>query len=154
MVIRSGNDFWILLIPGREWHFNYHETWKKQSAWNITGSTPGILTDTEGPYGRKKYATNTVGGYYAARLALQEKLARIRRKAAAVVFREVGKGYSIPLGVWQVRENMRKAVNNPPRRFDDLQQALSYVSRKLTIPLQFYHRKSPLLNQKTLNDFF
>ncbi|UCG89854.1 MAG: hypothetical protein JSU57_05175 [Candidatus Heimdallarchaeota archaeon] len=147
------NDFWVLFIPGREWHFDYHETWKKKSAWNLSGFTPGILTDTEGPNGRKTYATNTVGGYYAARLAVQEKLMQMRRKAAVVAFREVGKGYAIPLGVWQVRENMRRAVNNPHKCFDDLQQALRFIGKNLTIPMQFYFHKSPILNRKTLNAF-
>jgi hypothetical protein len=85
---------------------------------------------------------------------VQEKLAQMKRKAAVVVFREVGKGYAIPLGVWQVRENMRKAVNNPYRRFDDLQLALRFIGKNLTIPMRFYYRKSPILNRKTLNDFF
>ncbi|UCE13729.1 MAG: hypothetical protein JSV04_00805 [Candidatus Heimdallarchaeota archaeon] len=148
------NDFWVLLIPGREWHFDYHETWKQDSAWNPGSSTPGILTDTEGPNGRKSYAINTVGGYYAARLAIQEKLAQMRRKAAVVAFREVGKGYAIPLGVWQVRENMRKAVNSPCYHFGDLNQALKFIGGRVTIPMRFYSQKSPILNRKTLDEFF
>ncbi|MHA2243642.1 MAG: hypothetical protein ACXADY_01605 [Candidatus Hodarchaeales archaeon] len=147
------NDFWVLFIPRREWNFDYHETWKKKSAWNLSGDTPRILTDTEGPNGRKFYATNTIGGYYAAGLAVQEKLVQMRRKATVVVFREVGKGYAIPLGVWQVRENMRKAVNKPYRCFDDLQPALRFIGKNLTIPMRFYYRKSPILNRKTLDDF-
>ncbi|MFX1282215.1 MAG: hypothetical protein ACFFB5_01110 [Promethearchaeota archaeon] len=148
------NDFWVLFIPGREWHFDYHETWKKKSAWNISGYTPGISTDTEGPNGRKTYATNTVGGYYAARLAVQEKLVQMRRKAAVVAFREVGKGYAIPLGVWQVRENMRKAVNNPYQCFNDLHQALRFIGKHLTTPMRYYYHQSPILYRKTLDDYF
>lgn len=148
------NDFWVLFIPRHEWNFNYHETWKKKSAWNLTGNTPGILTDTEGPNGRKSYATNTVGGYYAARLAVQEKLAQMRRKAAVVVFREVGKGYIIPLGVWVVRENMRQALRNPNKKFNALEQALEFIGSHITIPIKYYRRKSPLLRQTILDDFF
>ncbi|MFX0123669.1 MAG: hypothetical protein ACFFAE_08510 [Candidatus Hodarchaeota archaeon] len=148
------NDFWILFIPGREWHFDYHETWKQKSAWNLTGFTPYIATDTEGPNGRASYATNTVGGYYAARLAVLEKLSQIKRKAAVVAFREVGKGYAIPLGVWQVRENMRKALRNPNKKFPTLETALRYIHSHLTIPLKYYRQKSPLLRQKTLDEFF
>ena len=54
----------------------------------------------------------------------------------------------------KVRENMRKAVNNPYRSFDDLQQALKFISNHLTIPMQFYYQKSPILNRKTLDDFY
>jgi hypothetical protein len=148
------NDFWVLLIPRREWHFDYHEAWKQKSAWNLTGSAPFIATDTEGPKGRTSYATNTVGGYYAARLAVLEKLFQLRRKAAVIAFREVGKGYAIPLGVWQVRENMRKALKNPSRDFNTLEAALRFINSHTTIPINYYHQKSPLLRQKTLDTFF
>ncbi|UCG03032.1 MAG: hypothetical protein JSW11_03400 [Candidatus Heimdallarchaeota archaeon] len=148
------NDFWVLFIPGREWHFDYHEAWKQKSAWNLTGSAPYIATDTEGPKGRTSYATNTVGGYYAARLAVLEKLFQLRRKAAVIAFREVGKGYAIPLGVWAVRENMRQALRNPSKKFPSLDAALTFIHSQLTIPMKYYHQKSPLLKQKTLDVFF
>ncbi len=48
---------------------------------------------------------------------------------------------------------MRKAVSNPQYRFDDLQQALKYIEKNLTIPMRFYHRKSPILNRRILDDF-
>ena len=148
------NDFWVLFIPKHDWFFDYHEAWKQKSAWNLTGKISKIHTDTEGPSGRKSYATNTVGGYYAARLAVQEKLVQMRRKAAVLAFREVGEGYAIPLGVWQVRENMRQAFRNEPRTFESLQEALRYISQMLTIPMIYYHYKSPLLNRTTLDQFF
>ena len=34
--------------------------------------------------------------------------------AAAIVFREVGKDYAVPLGVWQIRENVRAALKEKP----------------------------------------
>ncbi|MFW9854093.1 MAG: hypothetical protein ACFFFG_03505 [Candidatus Thorarchaeota archaeon] len=148
------NDFWVLFIPRDAWFFDYHETWKQKSAWNLTGPMPQILSDTEGPKGRTTYANNTVGGYYAARLAVLEKLWQIRRIASVVVFREVGSGYAIPLGVWQVRENMRTALKNVPDRFEDLKAALRYIESHLTIPMRRYARQSPLLRQKRLTDFF
>ncbi|MFW9777272.1 MAG: hypothetical protein ACFFE8_00380 [Candidatus Heimdallarchaeota archaeon] len=148
------NDFWVLFIPRDAWFFDYHETWKQKSAWNLTGSMPQILSDTEGPKGRTTYAINTVGGYYAARLAVLEKLRQIRRIASVIVFREVGSGYAIPLGVWQVRENMRTALKNVPDRFEGLRAALRYIESHLTIPMHRYARQSPLLRQKRLTDFF
>ncbi|MFX0085351.1 MAG: hypothetical protein ACFFAU_06730, partial [Candidatus Hodarchaeota archaeon] len=123
------------------------------SAWNRTSKEPIILSDVEGPHGRKNYASNTVGGYYAARLAVLEKLVQLRRKAAVLIFREVGKDYAIPLGVWQVRENMRKALSNRHHTFDDLESALKYIKKGLTIPLRFYRQNSLLLKQKTLDVF-
>ncbi len=147
------NDFWILFIPKHEWFFNYHEAWKQKSAWNLGGRKPTILTDVEGPKGRTSYASNTVGGYYAARLAIQEKLVQMRRKAAVLAFREVGVGYAIPLGVWQVRENMRQALTHKPKSFSSLETALQFISKRLTIPMKYYRRKSPLLYRSSLDQF-
>lgn len=148
------NDFWVLFLPRDIWSFDYHETWKRKSAWNLAGAPPRILSDTEGHAGRTTYASNTVGGYYAARLAVLEKLYHIRRKASVVVFREVGRGYAIPLGVWQVRENMRAALKLVPRHFEDLMAALRFIGTHLTISLRRYVHQSPLLRQKRLTDFF
>lgn len=146
------NDFWIVFMPKHEWFFDYHESWKQKSAWNLLGKKPRIYSDHEGPNGRSSYATNTLGGYYAARLAVLEKLNELRRKAAVIGFREVGKGYSIPLGVWQVRENMREALK-VSKSFNTLETALKYISPHLTIPMKYYHYQSPLLNQPTLDKF-
>lgn len=149
------NDFWILLIPKREWHFDYHEALKIDSAWNLEARKPVILSDAEGPYGRKTYASNTVGGYYAARLAVLEKLLQLRRKAAVLAFREVGKGYAFgPLGVWQVRENVRQTLRNQPRQFSSLEKALKFIGSHLSIPFKYYSQQSLLLQQKTLDAFF
>ena len=148
------NDFWILLIPKREWHFDYHEALKMDSTWNLTSREPIILSDAEGPYGRKTYASNTVGGYYAARLAVLEKLLQLKRKAAVLAFREVGKGYAIPLGVWAVRENVRQTLRNQPRQFSSLEKALKFIGSHLTIPIKYYRRHSLLLAQKTLDFYF
>jgi hypothetical protein len=146
------NDFWIVFMPKHEWFFDYHESWKQKSAWNLLGKKPRIYSDYEGPKGRSSYATNTLGGYYAARLAVLEKLNELRRKAAVIAFREVGKGYSIPLGVWQVRENMREALK-VSKSFNTLETALKYISPHLTIPMKYYHYQSPLLNRPTLDKF-
>ena len=146
------NDFWIIFMPKHEWFFNYHESWKQKSAWNLIGKKPRIYSDHEGPKGRSSYATNTLGGYYAARLAVLEKLSELRRKAAVIAFREVGKGYSIPLGVWQVRENMREALK-VSKSFETLEEALKYISPHLTIPMKYYHYQSPLLHRPTLDKF-
>lgn len=148
------NDFWTLFIPKDFWQFNYHESWKQGSSWNPSDPSPEILTDNEGPNGRKYYATNTVGGYYAARLAILEKLEQLKRVSSVVTIREVGKGYVIPLGVWQVRENMRKSLIQPHAKFTSLIEALKYIENQLTVPLNYYYRRSPILNRKTLDDFF
>ena len=77
----------------------------------------------------------------------------MRRKGAVIAFREVGKGYAIPLGVWQVRENMRQALSNPPQSFETITSALKHISKGLTIPMKYYHHCSPLLHRSTLDQF-
>ena len=67
------NHFLTLLVP-RRWSFEFLECWN-----NI------ISGDYELFRGRKNYASNSAGGYYAARLGVLEYLATIKKQA------EVGK---------------------------------------------------------------
>ncbi|RME31307.1 hypothetical protein D6789_03140 [Candidatus Woesearchaeota archaeon] len=84
-------------------------------------------TDYEPYEGRKSYAEETAGGYYAARLAILEALARRRRQAAVLALRFVTQEYSVPLGVWVVREAVRKAMQSAPRTFPDRAHMLRFV---------------------------
>ena len=70
-----------------------------------------------------------------------------------MVFREIGKGYSVPLGVWQVRENVRNAMKKKPSAFASYQEAVECLSRKLRIPMKEYTRRSVILQQRRLNEF-
>ncbi|MFH1544742.1 MAG: hypothetical protein ABIE23_01445 [archaeon] len=103
------------------------------------------------------YADKVAGAYYAARLAVAEYLEKERRQATAIVFREIGKDYSIPLGVWVIRENMRNALKKKPLIFSELNLALRFLELKLTIPLKNYEKNSKLLDslkhQKKITDF-
>ena len=79
---------------------------------------------------------------------------KIKRQAGAIVFREIGEDYKTPLGVWQIRENVRQALKQKPLTFSDLDLALKYVGTKLKIPMRYYRKKSQLLdnikNQKRI----
>ena len=63
----------------------------------------------------------------------------------------------MPIGVWNVRESVRKALKEPYRKFDTLDKALFYISEKMDIPLQRWIRNSAVLKnqlyQKRLEDF-
>ncbi len=50
-------------------------------------------------------------------------LAREGKQAGAIVLREAYNGY-VPLGVFNVRENVRNAMNQNPLEFDDMKTAI------------------------------
>jgi hypothetical protein len=65
----------------------------------------------------------------------------------------------VPLGVFNVRENVRNAMNQKPLEFEDMKSALSYISTKLKLPMQKFVKQSDLLKellqsrQTTLDSF-
>ncbi len=150
------NHFHVLLLP-REWGFEVLEAWKAGGIWTEGASEPQIISDHEFFEGRVSYAENVAGGYYAARLAVCEHLLEKKRQARAIIFREIGSGYKIPLGVWQVRENMRNAMRSKPISFSSPGLALGFLEKRLTIPFKFFKRQSALLDdllhQRTLKAF-
>jgi hypothetical protein len=90
--------------------------------------------DSEGYSGRTTYPS--IGGcYYASRLATVEFLDRIRRQAKALVLREIHPQFPLPLGVWFVRECVRRMFNQKPQIFEDMHEALDGLSKSLTVPL-------------------
>lgn len=102
-----------------------------RSVWSEDGF---IGADSEGPRGKKEYST-LAGGYYAARLAVLERLAAIGRQASVIAVREVSEGYWAPLGVWVVREVARKAMRAEPKKFSMLNEALEEMGQRLSTPI-------------------
>ena len=122
------------------------EDWKSDGTINFS--------EEHEPYGgRSDYAERQGGGYYAARLGVVEALYKMRRQARVVVFREIGTGYTVPVGVWEVRENARHAFENEPAKFATREEALSHVASQLAVPLSEYMRKSKVLLQRRLTEF-
>lgn len=146
------NRFVVLLIPG-SWEFENFEAWKPGSFWSFSLKKTEIVEEYEPFHGRSAYADKQAGGYYAARLGVVEALHAMRRQARVVSFREVYEGYVIPVGVWQVRENVRNAIKSGCRKFATLKEALDHTRNRLKIPLDEYMKKSAVLRQKRLGDF-
>jgi len=147
---------WAVLMMPSEWQYELIEAWYPNTTWNPYGRSISIFNSYEFYNGRTTYAE--IGGcYYAARLAVNELLNRERRQAGAVILREAHPGYIMPIGVWNVRESVRKALNEPYMKFDALSQALLYISEKMDIPLERWIRNSAVLKnqlyQKRLEDF-
>jgi hypothetical protein len=102
-----------------------------------------IFADCETNRGKKEYST--VGGcYYSCKFGVLEGLAREKKQAGAIVLREAYEGY-VPLGVFNVRENVRSAMREKPSEFASLKSALGHVSTKLKLPLSRFVGTSTLL---------
>ncbi|MEF8879670.1 MAG: Nre family DNA repair protein [Candidatus Thermoplasmatota archaeon] len=157
--VYSLNQFdnrWVILMLPSEWQYELIEAWYPNTTWNPYGKKIHIFNSYEFYEGRKDYAD--IGGcYYAARLAVNELLNKERRQAGCVIMREAHPGYIMPVGVWNVRESVRKALKQPCRRFGTLDQTLSFISKKMDIPMDRWIKNSALLKhrlyQKRLEDF-
>ncbi|MEM2081739.1 MAG: Nre family DNA repair protein [Candidatus Bathyarchaeia archaeon] len=150
------NVFEVLMIPDA-WSYESMEAWYPGTVWNPRGNSTLIFSDWEGRDGRTTYAQ--IGGcYYSARLAVCEQLVKERRQATVIVLREARPGYIMPVGVWQVRENVRNAMRQKPQLFKSLNEALQFISSRFEIPLRRWVMQSELLKkalfQKKLSDFF
>ena len=159
----SGNRFFVLLIPAA-WSFEMMECWLPGSPWTLEdpsyakSDSFSIIHDFEFFSGRKTYADNITGAYYAARLAVAEHLVKRKRQASAIVLREIGSEYVSPLGVWVIRETVRNALSKKPLHFSDLKLALEYLQFRLRVPVGQYQKTSQLLsflkNQKKISEWF
>jgi hypothetical protein len=147
------NHFEVLLMPGA-WEFENFEAWAPGTAWSSGAPSFQVTGEYEPNGGRSGYAESQGGGFYASRLGVAEGLRGLRRQARVIVFREVGEGYIIPLGVWQVLENVRNAFRQHPARFATRGEALSHIKSKLRVSMDRYAGQSTMLKQKKLNDFF
>lgn len=117
-----GNYYLVLMFPG-VFSYELFEMYLPGSSWN-PGSTINVSTDNENYFGRKTYASNCVGGYYAARLPIVEKLLSERKQASVLVFRVETPEYSVPLGVWVVRMAAKNAMKAVVLEFDDKKSLL------------------------------
>jgi hypothetical protein len=136
----SLNNYYAVLLLPMEWQYEWMEAFL-----HILGREELIFSDYERNSGKKGYSS--VGGcYYACKMAVLEQLARGRRQAAAVVLREAYAGY-VPLGVFNVRENVRNAMIQSPTEFEDMNTAMAHISTKLALPMKRFIGESTLLRE-------
>ncbi|MBI3051610.1 hypothetical protein HYY74_04070 [Candidatus Woesearchaeota archaeon] len=119
-----GNYYLVMLFPD-VWSYELFEAYARADDFS---------TDYESYAGRKTYAESCAGGYYAARLGVLELLKSMKRQASVLVVRMITDEYQLPLGVWVVREAVRKAAAEKPIEFSSGDLMLKYadavVSRK------------------------
>jgi hypothetical protein len=139
-----GNRFAVVLLPS-SWSFEMLESWLP-----FTGNTVGeymIPGDRESGKGRSSYASNLGGAYYAARLAVAQGLLNLRRQAKCLVFMEVTKSWLAPLGVWRVREGVRRAMASLSA-YDDLEMALGHVLANMETPKKNWLASSEFIAER------
>lgn len=140
-----GNHY-ILLFYDDVWSYELFEGYLPRlhsgGAWE---------TDFESFQGRKTYAEETAGGYYAARLAILELLKQRKRQSAVLAIRFITEEYSTPLGVWVVRQAVRKAVESKPIPFPDRAAmesfAKEYSMKRFKYDISNVMQQSKLLQQ-------
>jgi len=137
----SLNNYYAVLLLPTEWQYEWMEAFLR-----ILGREELIFSDYEHNAAKKGYSS--VGGcYYACKMAVLEALARERRQAGAIILREAYTGY-VPLGVFNVRENVRNAMNQPPTEFEDMKATLTHISTKLALPVKRFVKESTLLREQ------
>ncbi|MEM3437544.1 MAG: Nre family DNA repair protein [Nitrososphaerales archaeon] len=155
-IFRNLDNLFLAIFMPEKWCFEWIEAWFPGTVWNFRGKNPAIIGDYESYAGRSNYAK--VGGcYYSARLAVTEKLREMKKQAKVLVLREIHPGYILPIGVWNVRESVRNALKRKPKKFDNLQSALNFAFKFLTVPFDKWIENSVILKeaflQRKITDF-
>lgn len=117
-----GNCYLILAFPG-VWSYELFELYLPGSSWNPSQEIKAAA-DFESFEGRKDYASNTGGGYYGARLPILEYLNNEKKQASVLAIRIETPSYWAALGVWVVRESVRKALTRKIE-FDNKEELLN-----------------------------
>ncbi len=148
---------WIVMLMPCTWRFELIEAWYPNTTWNPMGKTIDIISDCEFFEGRTEYAH--IGGcYYASRMAVNELLIKERRTAGAVIMREAHPGYVMPVGVWNVRENVRAALKTEPFHYESLDRALDHVDRVMDIKRRTWIHHSGVMRdwiiQRRIEDYY
>jgi hypothetical protein len=149
--IHLGNYYSVILIPDDMWSF------EMQEAWYDNNGNLGVGIDFENANGLDHYPS-IAGAYFAARLGVTEHLLKRRHKAAALILREIRPEYVMPLGVWQIREGIRKALDREGNQFENFQNALSFACVNLSVSKSEWIRNSRIYKnmreQMRITDFF
>jgi hypothetical protein len=117
-------------------------------------SSPMAMHDFETYYGRKSYAMDTAGGYYAARFSILQHLKSIKRQSTVIALRLVTDDYWAPLGVWVVREAVKKAMLSKPLKFNSRDElvnyAVNFAKKQFNYDLTSHVKNSELLRQNKI----
>jgi hypothetical protein len=142
-----GNFYLILFFP-EIFSYELFEMVFPKTTWNPSSSRIWIMTDYENYRGRKNYAEDTGGGYYAARHPILQHLEKIKRQASVLALRFVLPEYDVPLGVWVCRNSVRKSLLAHSIEFETKEEMLKYAANLTAEKFNFNIIK--ILNQSRL----
>ena len=143
-----GNIFCVILFP-HLWLFEMIEAW-------YSDGILGFGSDHEDARGID-HPPKIAGAYFAAKLAVGEYLVKHKIQSGVLILREIRPEYAVPVGVWQVREGLRKAMRQKPKILSSFDSALYSACSKLSVSKKEWLANGSimkLLKQKTLADFF
>jgi hypothetical protein len=136
----SLNNYYAVMLTPTPWQYEWIEAFI-----HIMGKEEMVFGDYEALKPKSEYSS--VGGcYYSCKFGVLEALERMGKQAGAIVLREAYEGY-VPLGVFNVRENVRNALKQQPKSFDSYRSALGYVSSKLRLPISRFMDQGVLLRE-------
>lgn len=147
---------WLILLFPSGWEYESIEAFYPNTVWNEGNGTVSIFGSYEGYRGRKEYAE--MGGcYYSGRLAITERLRLMGKQASALILREVHEGYTMPVGVWNVREHVRATLEKEPVMLDGIGDVMAFVEERMEIRGHEWVRNSRmlrgLLSQRRLYEY-
>ncbi len=143
-----GNIFSVILFP-HLWLFEMIEAW-------YSNGILGFGSDHEDARGID-HPPKIAGAYFSAKLAVGEYLVKHKVQSGVLILREIRPEYAVPVGVWQVREGIRKAMKQKPKILSSFDSALGSACSKLSVSKKEWLANGSilkLLKQKTLSDFF
>lgn len=136
----SLNNYYAVILTPTPWQYEWIEAFI-----HVMGQEEMIFADQEWTKGKTEYSS--VGGcYYSCKFAVLEGLERMKKQAGAIVLREAYEGY-VPLGVFNVRENIRSAMKQTPKEFESYRNVLNYVSTKLKLPISRFIGQGVLMKE-------
>ena len=145
------NRYAVILMP-TAWQYEWTEAFVR-----VLGDEEVVFSDYELHKPKKTYS-HLGGCFYSCKMAVLEALAEQQKQAGAIILREASSGY-VPLGVFNVRENVRNAMKQPALEFEDSGAVRSYLSDTFTLPLKRFEDAGTLMRnigrkrQATLSEF-
>jgi hypothetical protein len=133
------NNYAVILMP-TGWQYEWSEAFLK-----VLGNEELVFSDHEG-YKKKTEYSHLGGCYYTCKMAVLEALARQQEQAGAIILREAHRGY-VPMGVFNVRENVRAAMRQPAQEFEDIRPALKHISESFSLPMTRFIKEGALLRE-------
>ncbi len=142
-----GNKFVVILFPHR-WLYEMIEAW-------YSDGVLGFGSDHEDARGIS-HPPAIAGAYFAAKLGVLEYLSHIQRQAGVLILREISPEYALPVGVWQIREGVRAAMQQMPIMLESFDVALDVATKMTNIATHEWLKHGhifEMLRQKVLSDF-